>query len=149
VQLFGGGSAYQYKSDASNLSGNLSAQDIVWSLRVNGTYKISNLADVQTNANYRAPFKTEGGSQLANVNMNMGFRYKVWGDQGNISLRLSDPFKLSKFGYRTANGTVVEYAERYFGQRAIFLSVNRNFGQALKLRPKSDPDIPQSGPTTP
>jgi outer membrane receptor protein involved in Fe transport len=149
VQLFGGGSAYQYKSDASNLTGNLSAQDIVWSLRINGTYKISALADVQTNANYRAPFRTEGGSQLANVNMNMGFRYKVWGDQGNISLRLSDPFKLSKYGYRTANGTVVEYSERYFGQRAIFLSVSRNFGQALKLRPKSDPDIPQAGPTTP
>ena len=149
VQLFGGGSAYQYKSDASNLSGNLSAQDIVWSLRVNGTYKISALTDVQTNANYRAPFRTEGGSQLAQVNMNMGFRYKVWGDQGNISLRLSDPFKLSKFGYRTANGTVVEYSERYFGQRAIFLSVSRNFGQALRLRPKADPDPVQTGPSTP
>ena len=81
--------------------------------------------------------------------MNFGARYKVWGDQGNISLRLSDPFKLSKFGYRTANGTVVEYSERYFGQRAIFLTVTRNFGQALKLRPKADPDVPQTGPSTP
>ncbi|MEO5816873.1 MAG: TonB-dependent receptor [Gemmatimonadaceae bacterium] len=149
LQLFGGGSAYQYKSDASNLSGNLSAQDIVWSLRANGTWKFSALTDMQAFANYRAPFKTEGGSQLASVNMNLGFRYKVWGDQGNISLRLSDPFKLSKFGYRTANGSVVEYSERYFGQRAIFLSVSRNFGQALKLRPKSDPDVPQAGPPSP
>lgn len=149
LQMFGGASAYQYKSDASNLSGNLSAQDIVWSVRANGTYKISTLADMQAFANYRAPFKTEGGSQLASVNMNVGFRYKVWGDQGNVSLRLSDPFKLSKFGYRTANGSVVEYSERYFGQRAIFLSVSRNFGQALKLRPKADPDILQAGPSTP
>jgi len=149
LQMFGGASAYQYKSDASNLSGNLSAQDVVWSLRANGTWKFSAKSDVQAFANYRAPFKTEGGSQLASVNMNLGYRYKVWGDQGNISLRVSDPFKLSKFGYRTANGTVVEYSERYFGQRAIFLSVSRNFGQALKLRPKADPDMPQAGPTTP
>ncbi len=149
LQMFGGASAYQYKSDASNLAGNLSAQDIVWSLRANATWKLSALADMQAFANYRAPFKTEGGSQLASVNMNLGARYKLWGDQGNISLRLSDPFKLSKFGYRTANGTVVEYSERYFGQRAVFFTVSRNFGQALKLRPKADPDVPQAGPTTP
>jgi hypothetical protein len=71
-------------------------------------------------ANYRAPQKTEGGSQLASVFMNLAARYKVWGDQGNISLRVSDPFNLSKFGDKTANGKVIEYAERYFGQRAIF-----------------------------
>ena len=149
LQMFGGGSVYQYKSDASNLSGNLSAQDIVWSLRANGTWKFSTLTDMQLFANYRAPFKTEGGSQLASVNMNAGFRYKVWGDQGNIALRVSDPFKLSKYGYRTANGTVVEFSERYFGSRAVYLTITRNFGQALKLRPKSDPDLPQAGPTTP
>jgi hypothetical protein len=64
--------------------------------------------------------------------MNLGARYKVWGDQGNISLRVSDPFKLQKFGYRTANGTVVETSERFFGSRAVFLTITRNFGKALK-----------------
>ncbi|MEP6729939.1 MAG: outer membrane beta-barrel family protein [bacterium] len=151
LQMYGGGSAYHYKSDASNLSGNLSASDIIWSLRSNATWKFSTLIDAQLFANYRAPFRTEGGSQLAMVNMNAGFRYKVWGDQGNISLRLSDPFKLQKFGYKTANGTVVELSERYFGSRAVFITVSRNFGQALKLRPKSDPDAsqPAPGPGTP
>ena len=51
--------------------------------------------------------------------MNLAARYKVWGEQGNISLRVSDPFKLQKFGYRTANGTVIEYSERFFGSRAV------------------------------
>jgi len=75
------------------------------------------------------------------VSMNLAGRYKVWGEQGNISLRVSDPFKLQKFGYRTANGTVVEYSERFFGSRAVFLTITRNFGQALKLQPKQqDPD---------
>jgi outer membrane receptor protein involved in Fe transport len=149
LQMFGGGSGYRYKSDASNLSRNLSVQDVVWMLRANGTWKFSNLLDAQLFGNYRAPFKTEGGSQLAMINMQVGMRYKAWGDQGNISLRLSDPLKMQKFGYRTANGTVVEYSERYFGSRALYITVTRNFGQALKLRPKADPDLPQAGPATP
>ena len=147
LQLGGGGSLYHYQSDASNLSGNLSARAMVWSARTNATWKFSPKADAQMFAFYRAPFATEGGSQIASVSMNLAGRYKVWGEQGNISLRVSDPFKLQKFGYRTANGTVVEYSERFFGSRAVFLTITRNFGQALKLQPKQqDPDAqPQTG----
>jgi outer membrane receptor protein involved in Fe transport len=135
LMLGGGGSAYHYKSDASNVAGNLSTNAFAWSLRANSTWKFSPLLDAQFFTNYRAPVKTEGGSQLASVFMQIGTRYKVWGDQGNNALRFSDPFNLSKYGYRTANGTVIEYSERYFGARAVFLAVTRNFGQALKLRP--------------
>jgi outer membrane receptor protein involved in Fe transport len=146
LMMGGGGSAYHYKSDASNLAGNLSTNAFAWSLRANSTWKFSPLLDAQIYANYRAPVKTEGGSQLASVFTNLGARYKVWGDQGNIALRFSDPFNLSKFGYRTANGTVVESSERYFGARAVFLTVTRNFGQALKLRPKSEESDTSSQP---
>ncbi len=148
LQLGGGGSLYHYSSDASNLSGNLSAHAMVWSARTNATWKFSQKADAQFFGFYRAPYATEGGSQLASVSMNMGARYKVWGDQGNIALRISDPFKLQKYGYRTANGTVVEYSERFFGSRAVFLTITKNFGQAVKLQPKQqDPDSQaQTGP---
>jgi hypothetical protein len=78
--------------------------------------------------------------------MTASARYKVWGEKGNISLRFADPFKIQRSGYRTANGSVLESSRRYNGARAIFITVNRNFGQALRLRPKSDPDLPQSGP---
>ena len=149
LQLYGGGSASRYKSDASNLAGNPSAQDIIWSSRVNGTWKFSTLFDVQVFANYRAPYKTEGGSQLANGNITASARYRIWGDKGNISLRFADPFKLQRYGYRTANGTVIESSRRYNGSRAIFVTVTRNFGQALKLRPKSDPDVQPVGPPGP
>jgi outer membrane receptor protein involved in Fe transport len=147
LQLGGGGSLYHYTSDASNLSGNLSAHAVVWSARTNATWKFSQKADAQMFAFYRAPFATEGGSQIASVSMNLAGRYKAWGEQGNISLRVSDPFKLQKFGYRTANGTVVEYSERFFGSRAVYLTITRNFGQAIKLQPKQqDPDSqPQTG----
>ena len=148
LQLGGGGSLYHYSSDASNLGGNLSAHAMVWSARTNATWKFSPKADAQLMAFYRAPYATEGGSQLASVVMMTAARYKVWGEQGNISLRVSDPFKLQKYGYRTANGTVVEYSERFFGSRAVYLTITRNFGQALKLQPKQpDPDAQaQTGP---
>jgi ferric enterobactin receptor len=139
ITIGGGGSVYHYSSDASNLAGDLSAHDIVWSTRLNATYKASPLLDAQTFMNYRAPYRTEGGSQLANVNMNFGLRYKPWGDQGGaVSLRVSDPFALGKYGYRTATGTVIEYSQRYYQQRVLYLSISRNFGQELKLRPKEN-----------
>ncbi len=147
VTLFGGGSAYRYSSDASNLAGDLSTKATVWSLRANATWKATPLTDVQAFANYRAPYATEGGEQSSMTMMQFALRYKLWGDQGNISLRLSDPFNMMRFGYRTANGEVIEDSVRRFGMRSIFLTVSRNFGQQLKLRPKAQDTEPQGPPT--
>jgi ferric enterobactin receptor len=144
VTLFGGGSAYRYKSDASNLAGNLSARAVVWSARTNLTWKLSQKTDLQAFANYRGPYATEGGSQTAFVFMNFGLRNKVWGDQGNVSVRVSDPFNLMKWGFHTASGQVIELSERRFGQRGLFVTITRNFGQQLKLRPRQQDDQPQT-----
>ncbi|MDB4885957.1 MAG: TonB-dependent receptor [Gemmatimonadetes bacterium] len=146
LTLFGGGSAYRYSSDARNLSRDLSARAFVWALRGNLTYKASPLTDVQLFANYRAPQVTEGGRQDAFVFMNAALRHKLWGEQGNIALRVADPFNLMKFGSRTESLQAVELSERRFGQRGVFLTITRNFGQQLKLRPRQD-DQPQGPPT--
>ena len=146
LQLNTTGSVSRYSSDASNLSRDLSTHDIIKSARMNATWVFSPVFDAQVTGNYRAPVKTEGGSQLASASLNASARYKMWGDKGNISLRISDPFKLQKFGYRTTNGTVIESASRYFSARAVFLTITRNFGQSLRIKPKSDPDVPQQGP---
>lgn len=148
LTLFGGGSAYRYSSDASNLAGNLSARAVIWSLRANATYKLDPLTDAQLFANYRAPSVTEGGRQGAFVFMNAAVRRKMWGDQGSISLRIADPFNLMKFNNQIINSSVVEINERRFGQRGLFITVQRNFGQALKLRPRQD-DQPQVTAPTP
>ena len=146
LTLFSGGSAWRYSSDASNLSGNLSTRAVVWSARSNLTWKLSPKADLQGFANYRAPSATEGGSQSAFVFSSVGLRYKLWGDQGNVSMRVADPFNLMKFGYRTANGQVIELRERRFNQRGLFFTVTRNFGQQLKLRPRQDPEPQTAAP---
>jgi outer membrane receptor protein involved in Fe transport len=139
--LGAGGSTFHYKSDASNLTGNLSTSTLVWMLRANGTWRFSPKFDAQVFANYRPSMKTEGGSQLAMTILSFASRYKIWGDQGYLALRVNDPFKLQKFGYRTANGSVIEDNRRFLGTRAVFLTISRNFGKALKLQPKQqDPD---------
>jgi hypothetical protein len=82
--------------------------------------------------------------------MSAGLRYKAWGDNGNVSFRVNDPFAIQKFGYRTANGQVVEYSERFFGTRSAYLSISRTFGHAVRLRPKSDSEgNPAGGPPSP
>ena len=86
------------------------------------------------------------GSQLAGGNFGGAIRYKAWGDQGNVSIRFSDPFKLQRWGYRNTSGNVIEYSRRYNGSRAAFLTVSRNFGKAVKLRPRSDPEGQDTGP---
>jgi outer membrane receptor protein involved in Fe transport len=145
LTLFGGGSVYRYSSDASNLAGNLSTHSVVWNTRLNATVKLSPLTDLQAFANYRAPSATEGGSQSAFVYMNFALRRKLWGDKGSVTLRLADPFNLMAWGFRTADGRVIELNEQHFGQRGLFVTMSRTFGQALKLRPQQQ-DEPQGAP---
>jgi hypothetical protein len=144
--MFTGGSVWRYTSDASNLSGSFSTRAFVWSARANMTWKLTPRTDLQGFANYRAPQATEGGSQSAFVFMNLAVRQKLWGDQGSITLRVADPFNLMKFGYRLSNGQLIEVNERRFGQRGLFLSVTRNFGQQLKLRPRDQDPQGQAPP---
>ncbi|HEY2026467.1 MAG TPA: outer membrane beta-barrel protein, partial [Gemmatimonadaceae bacterium] len=151
LTLFGGGSAYRYSSDAANLPGDLSTRAVVWSARLNGTWKLSKVTDLQGFANYRGPYATEGGSQTAFVFMNLALRRKLWGDQGSVTLRVTDPFNLMSFGYRTTDANVTELTERHFGARGLFIAITRNFGQQLKLQPRQqETDTPApAGPPSP
>jgi hypothetical protein len=45
------------------------------------------------------------------------------------------------YGYRTLDARVDEYTQRHFGVRGLYITVSRNFGQQLKLRPQQqEPD---------
>jgi outer membrane receptor protein involved in Fe transport len=149
VTFFGGGSAYRYTSDAANLAGDLSTRAVVWSARLNGTWKLSPVTDLQGFANYRAAYATEGGSQNAFVFMNAAVRRKLWGDQGSVTLRVADPFNLMSYGYRTLDARVDEFTQRHFGVRGLFITVSRNFGQQLKLRPRQQEPEATAAPGPP
>ena len=142
LNVFGGGSAWRYSSDAANLPGNLSTKAFVWSTRANVSWKLAPALDLQGFIMYRAAMKTEGGRQLAMVFTNVALRQKLWGDKGSLTLRVADPFNLTKFGYSTDNGVVTEQTERRFGMRGVFLTFTRNFGQQIRLRPRQQDPSP-------
>lgn len=149
LRLFTGGSAYRYQSDAGNLTaGNFSTRALVWSTRLNAGWKLSSVLDASLFANYRSPMATEGGSVSAFVYTNAALRYKLWHDKGSLTLRVTDPFGLMNWGSVTANPEVIQETQRTFGMRGIFLTFSRNFGQEVKLRPKT-PEPDQQSPSQP
>jgi ferric enterobactin receptor len=146
LTVFGGGNVWRYTSDAANLPGDLSTRGTGWGVRTNVTWTFSPTTDGQLFANYRAPYATEGGTQRAFSMMNIALRRKLWGDKGNLSVRISDPFNMMSWGYQLADGRVIELSERRFGQRGIFVTVSRNFGKPLRLRPRPQEPEPQMAP---
>lgn len=149
LMILTGGNAYRYRSDAANLAGNLSTNAWVWSARVSGTWNVTKSLDAQLFTNYRSPYRTEGAKQRPMVFMNIALRQKLWGDKGSLTLRVMDPFNLMTFGSTTINPRVVQSTVRHFGMRGVYLTFSRNWGQALKLRPKQSEDQPPAGPVGP
>jgi outer membrane receptor protein involved in Fe transport len=149
LTLFTGGNTYHYSSNATNLPGNLSTQAMVWSTRLNVSWALTKTLDVQAMGNYRSKFATEYGYQDAFVFMNFALRQKLYNDKGSITLRVQDPFNMMTFGSVTRNGTIIQSNLQNFGQRGVFISFSRTFGQDLKLRPRTTPDDPQTTPQPP
>jgi ferric enterobactin receptor len=146
LSLLTGGSAFRYRSDAANLGGDPSVHTFSWSTRANATWKFTSLTDAQLFATYQSRFGIEGGSQAANVFLNVAIRRKLWSEQGSATLRVNDPFNMTSFGFVTGDDRVLEVSRRRFG-RVVSIAISRSFGQQLKLRPRQDPDVPTPPPT--
>ncbi|HVX38429.1 MAG TPA: outer membrane beta-barrel protein, partial [Gemmatimonadaceae bacterium] len=135
-----------------NLAGNLSTHAIVWSARANVTYKITKTLNAQAFDNYRSAYATEGGRQNAFTMLNIAIQKQLWGNKGSVTLRIMDPFNQFNFGSVTTNPQVIQEMNRHFAFRGVGITFSRNFGQALKLRPKTvnDPTAQTPGqPGTP
>lgn len=139
-----GGGVFDYRSEA----GALSTHAFSWNARSNVSYGISKVLDAQLQANYRARTQVEGGEQLPFFITNLALRRKLWGEAGSLTLRLNDVFNTATFAVKTETNGVSETLERRFGQRGVFVTFSRTFGQQLKLRPRTEPDAAAPGPGT-
>jgi outer membrane cobalamin receptor len=149
LTLFTGASAWHYASNASNQPGNLSTNTYVWAPRLNATWKFSPTLDLQGFANYRSKYATEYGYQDPFTFINLALRQKLFGDKGSVTLRVADPFNMMTFGSVTKNAEMSQSSIQNFGQRGLFISFSRNFGEDLKLRPLQPDEQPQSSPQPP
>jgi outer membrane receptor protein involved in Fe transport len=138
LTLLVGASAYHFRSNAANLSEQLSTIADVWSAHASATLAISRTLSLQLFASYRSPVANEGGVDKSLVFTNIALRRKLWDNQGSITLRTVDPFSLTKFGSTTSNAWIVQSTERSSGMRGVFIFLTRNFGEQPSLPPRPD-----------
>jgi outer membrane cobalamin receptor len=139
ISGFGGFSAFQQVTDASNLTTDASNKSFGWNARANLTVKLSPTLDLQAFGMYRAPMKVELGRMRAMSMANLALRQKVMGDKASVTFRVQDPFNTMRMGVITDDGRFYQASQRRFGARAAFLSFSWNFGQQPRVsRPRGE-----------
>lgn len=143
---FGGFNVFKMVTDGGSQSA-LASGGVTWSARVNGTTQLRPDLSLQAMYFYRAPMQQEGykfsGIQFANLVV----RKKLNGDKSSLALRVSDPFNTQLFRVKVTNDDLIQFTERRFGARAMYLQYQMSFGQAPRVRqPTAQPAAePQTG----
>jgi outer membrane receptor protein involved in Fe transport len=138
LSAFGGGSAFQQVTDASNL-GTLAAARLsafAWSARANATVKVTPALDLQAFGMYRSPTRIEQGRLSRFALANLALKQKLRGDHASVTLRVADPLGTMGWAVRASDGRVQQTMDRHFGARGTFLNFAYNFGQAPRIRPR-------------
>lgn len=143
---FGGFNVFKMVTDGGSASA-LASNGVTWAARINGTTQLRDDLSLQAMYFYRAPMQQEGykfaGIQFANVVL----RKKINGEKSSLSLRLTDPFNSQLFRVKVSNDDLVQFTERRFGARAMYLQYQMSFGQAPRVRQPTvqPPPEPQTG----
>ena len=126
------------RTNARNVTPDVSFETGGWSARGNATLKLGPLYDLQAFGMYRSPQATEGGRQRYFAMSTLALKRKLKGDAATLTLRATDPFNTMGWGVRTTTGQTVQVVDRRFGARALGLAFNYSYGQAPRFRPPRD-----------
>ncbi|MEO7368187.1 MAG: TonB-dependent receptor, partial [Gemmatimonadaceae bacterium] len=133
---------FKQVTDGGSLS-TLSSNAVTWSSRVNGTMTLNPDLTVQGSYFYRAPTKIERGEFSSSQMAQFSLRQKLMEGKGAVSLRVVDPFDTMRFKIKTGDDQLIQFTERKFGIRGVFLTFQYNFGQTPKFRVPKQDDQPQ------
>ncbi|HEX9938428.1 MAG TPA: TonB-dependent receptor [Longimicrobium sp.] len=133
-----GFNAFQHETSGAVATGSIQGSGLGWSARASGNLRLGARTDLQAFAQYRAPMNIPQGRLGSMINSNLSLRQKLIGERGSLTLRVVDPFDLSR-NRRTTDATLEELpfvmeSERSFGARTVSLAFSYSFGQAPKLR---------------
>jgi outer membrane receptor protein involved in Fe transport len=142
---FLGGNVFKIVTEGGSTTSVAGTDAVTWSARVNGTAEITPTFSVQAFHMYRAPMKVEGGRFSKMQFTNITFKKKVDGDNGSLSLRLSDPFNTGRFRVQAGTNGLTQITERSMGNRAAYLTYQWNYGQTPRIRQSQPQDQPQQG----
>lgn len=144
---FAGFNAYKIVTDGSNVESGFGADAFSWSARVSATWRATPGLDVQAFYMYRAPVDIEQGRFKGMQMMHLSMRQKLFGNKGNVTLRIVDPFDKTKFSFITMDDRHYQESIRKSSMRGVYLSFGLNFGQQprIRTRPIEEPEPVQPG----
>ena len=138
LNAFGALNVFRMVTDGGS-SSVVGSDAIAWSTRFNASTELTKSFMVQAMWFYRAPMKIERGEFSSVQSVNLVLRQKLRGDKAIATLRFSDPFNTQRFRITTGDDNIIQFTERQFGVRAIFLNLQLTYGQTPRVRqPRQD-----------
>lgn len=129
---FVGASAYRQVSDAANLGPGLNAETYGWTARTNISLRVSRTFDLQTLLFYQAPMTVEQGWVAGRARVSLAARHKLMNDRLSVTLRVIDPFSMSRESSTTNDPRFYQVSDRNRAIRGLLLSVGWTFGRPDK-----------------
>jgi outer membrane receptor protein involved in Fe transport len=146
---FAGVNAYRVVTDGSNVESSLASDAFGWTSRSSLSYRVNPRLDLQGFLMYRAPMQVEQGRVSGMTMMHLGARQKVFGERGNLSLRVTDPFGLMGFSFITEDDRHYQESRRSFGMRGVYLGLSLNVGRPPRMQQRpQQPDGEMQAPET-
>jgi ferric enterobactin receptor len=135
-------------TEGGSTESTLSSDAVSWMGRLNGTVNFGPKTSLQAMYFYRAPMAVERGRFAAMSMTNLTLRQKL-NDRATMSLRVADPFNTMRMRLEAGDDTLTQLTERSFNSRAVFLTLQYNFGQAPRLRQRRPEPQPEAQPGFP
>jgi ferric enterobactin receptor len=139
---FAGVNAYRLVTDGSNVESSLASDAFGWATRSSLSYRVNPKLDLQGFLMYRAPMQVEQGRVSGMTMMSFGGRHKVFGERGNLSLRVTDPFGLMGFSFVTEDERHYQRSERSFDARSVYLGLSLSVGRPPRIQQRSGQQPP-------
>ncbi len=129
---------FKLVTDGGSATSAVGSNAVMWSSRVNGTMQFTPATTVQASYFYRGPQTFERGKFWAQQAGNLSVRQK-FNDASTVSLRIQDPFNTMKFKVRVGDEKTIQFTQRSFDSRSVYLTYQYNFGRPPRFRvPKQD-----------
>lgn len=126
-------SVFKMVTDGGSSSA-LGTDAVGWMGRINLTSDVTKSTMLQAAYMYRAAMPLERGEMGAQQMVNLALRQKLPGDQGAVTVRVSDPFAMLHFKVTAGDEKVVQITERNPGMRMVFVGYQYTFGRPPRVR---------------
>lgn len=136
---------FRNEIDASNIEEDLNSSAYSVSGRIFTTFKLPYNFDLQLSYFYRAPMKVTQGTMKDMQNATIAASKKILKDKGVITVRLSDPFDIQRFGFEFESPQYYQDFTRRRQVRTLNVAFTYRFGELKDrdARPRRDNNSPR------